>query len=63
LDTVATSIPIDKAMNPYGETILCWEMNGEDLPRDHGWPLRAIVPGYVGIRNTKWISKITLSNE
>ena len=46
-------------MNPYGETILCWEMNDEDLPRDHGWPIRVIVPGYVGIRNTKWISKMT----
>ena len=50
-------------MNPYGEVILCWEMNGTDLPRDHGWPIRIITPGYVGIRNTKWISKITLSEE
>ena len=55
IDGVGTSIPVDKALNPYGETLLCWEMNEEPLPKDHGSPMRVIVPGYVGIRNAKWI--------
>ena len=48
-------------MNPYGDVILAYKMNGEELPRDHGFPLRVIVPGYVGIRNIKWLKSITLS--
>tara|TARA_B110000503_G_scaffold135874_1_gene217213 strand:- start:1044 stop:1274 length:231 start_codon:yes stop_codon:yes gene_type:complete len=36
-------------------------MNGEDIPRDHGYPLRVVVPGYVGVRNLKWIKTITVS--
>ncbi len=38
-------------------------MNGEDLPRDHGFPLRAIVPGYAAVRNVKWLSKLELAEE
>ena len=53
IDGVKASIPIEKVMNPYGDVILAYEMNGEELPRDHGYPLRVIVPGYVGIRNIK----------
>lgn len=30
-------------------------MNGETLPRDHGFPVRVIVPGVVGARNVKWL--------
>ncbi len=39
------SIPIEKAMDPRGDCLLALEMNGEPLPRDHGYPLRALVPG------------------
>ena len=60
-DGVKASIPIEKVMNPYGDVILAYEMNGEELPKDHGFPLRVIVPGYVGIRNIKWLKSITLS--
>jgi sulfite oxidase len=44
MDGMMASIGIEKAMNPYGDVILCYEMNGEPLPRDHGYPLRVIVP-------------------
>jgi sulfite oxidase len=63
IDGVKASIPIEKVLNPYGDVILAYEMNGEELPRDHGYPLRVIVPGYVGIRNIKWLKKITLSED
>jgi DMSO/TMAO reductase YedYZ molybdopterin-dependent catalytic subunit len=42
---------------------LAYKMNGEPLPRDHGYPLRVIVPGYVGARSVKWISQIVLQKE
>lgn len=38
-------------------------MNGEALPRDHGYPLRAVVPGHVGVRNVKWVTEVVASPE
>jgi sulfite oxidase len=38
-------------------------MNGKPLPRDHGFPLRAVVPGHVAARSVKWLSRITISDE
>lgn len=55
------SIPIDKALS--SEVILAYEMNGETLSPAHGFPLRAIVPGYIGARSVKWLSDITLQTE
>ena len=57
------SIPIEKAMNPYGDVLVAYEMNGEEIPRDHGYPLRLIAPGIVGARNVKWLSRIVVSHE
>ncbi|XP_036148221.1 sulfite oxidase, mitochondrial isoform X2 [Monomorium pharaonis] len=59
----ATSIPISKAMDPRCDVILAYEMNGEPLSRDHGFPIRVIVPGVVGARNVKWLSKINVSKD
>jgi sulfite oxidase len=50
------SIPFEKACRP--EVLLAWAMNGEPLPRVHGAPLRAIVPGYIGARSVKWLERI-----
>ncbi|TFK47686.1 molybdopterin binding oxidoreductase [Heliocybe sulcata] len=38
--------------------LLAWEMNGKPLPKIHGFPLRAVVAGYIGARSTKWLYKI-----
>uniref|UniRef100_L7MAC1 Sulfite oxidase n=1 Tax=Rhipicephalus pulchellus TaxID=72859 RepID=L7MAC1_RHIPC len=56
-----SSFPAHKALDPKGDVLLAYEMNGKELPRDHGFPLRAIVPGVVGARNVKWLSRIQLS--
>ncbi len=40
------------------DLLLCWEMNGEPLPREHGFPLRLIVPGWYGIAWVKWLTRI-----
>jgi sulfite oxidase len=63
LDEMSASIGIEKAMNPYGDVIFCYEMNGEPLSRDHGFPLRALVPGYAAVRTVKWLKKLQLSKE
>lgn len=51
------SIELHKAMRP--EVLLAYEMNGQDLPRAHGAPLRVVVPGYIGARSVKWLGEIT----
>eukprot|EP00898_Chlorokybus_atmophyticus_P009131 jgi/Chlat1/9219/Chrsp98S09289 len=57
------SIPADKALNPFNDVILAYEMNGEELPADHGYPVRVVVPGVVGARQVKWLSKIVTSSD
>ena len=62
-DGVKVSIPFKKGASSFGDVILAYKMNGEDIPRDHGYPIRIIVPGYVGIRNIKWIEEIILEDD
>lgn len=54
----ARALSLEDAMQP--ETLLAWEMNGEPLPELHGFPLRLIAPGWYGIANVKWLSRITV---
>jgi sulfite oxidase len=54
-------VPIAKAMRP--ETIVAFEMNGRPLPREHGYPARTIVPGYIGARSVKWLNRIVVSDK
>ena len=42
------SFPFDKAIDPFGDVILAYQMNGVDIPRSYGYPVRAIVPGLFG---------------
>jgi hypothetical protein len=49
--------------NPYGDVLLAYEMNGEDIPLDHGYPVRAVVPGHVGVRSVKWVTAVIASAE
>ncbi len=44
------------------EVFLAFRMNGEFLPPQHGYPLRAVIPGIYGMKNVKWLSKIELVN-
>eukprot|EP00752_Nemacystus_decipiens_P016390 g14652.t1 len=58
-----SSIPAGMAVDPKGDVLLAFEMNGEPIPRDHGFPIRAVVPGVVGARNVKWLDKVIASKE
>ena len=59
VDNYTDTIPLEKALDPT--TILAWAMNGVDLPHRHGYPLRAIVPGYFGEKHVKWLTRIELT--
>jgi DMSO/TMAO reductase YedYZ molybdopterin-dependent catalytic subunit len=43
------------------DAILAWEMNGEPLTADHGFPVRVVVPGWYGVQNVKWVNAIEVS--
>jgi sulfite oxidase len=51
------SVPVAKAL--HGDVLLAWAMNGQPLPRVHGAPLRAVVPGWIGARSVKWLQRVT----
>lgn len=55
------SIPIKKVLDD--EVIIAYEMNDDELSLDHGYPIRAIVLGYSGAKNIKWLTGIKISNE
>lgn len=52
------SVPIEKALDP--DTVVATRMNGETIPAHHGYPARAITPGWVGAASCKWLSEITV---
>jgi DMSO/TMAO reductase YedYZ molybdopterin-dependent catalytic subunit len=54
----ARSLPIAKARQR--DVLLAHRMNGAELPANHGFPLRAIVPGWYGMASIKWLTKITV---
>lgn len=63
LEAYGASIPLSTALDPRNDVILAFGMNGQPLPRDHGSPLRAVVPGHVAARSVKWLSRIVISDE
>ena len=50
------TVPVKKALDP--DTLLAYEMNGQALPNEHGFPLRLIVPGWAGDSWVKWLQHI-----
>ncbi len=55
------SIPLWRAMAE--DVLLAWEVNGEPLPPEHGFPLRVVVPGWIGARSVKWLSQVHVQAE
>jgi DMSO/TMAO reductase YedYZ molybdopterin-dependent catalytic subunit len=57
-DGYDVGIPIERGLSEG--TILAYDMNGASLTGEHGYPVRAIVPGLYGMMNPKWITEIEL---
>jgi DMSO/TMAO reductase YedYZ molybdopterin-dependent catalytic subunit len=55
---VRRPVPVAKALD---DVILAYEMNGEPLPPDNGFPLRFICPSWIGVANVKWVGSIEVS--
>ena len=55
------SLPLDAALQP--DVLLAWAMNDEPLTREHGAPLRVVVPGWYGMASVKWLTAIHLLTE
>ena len=55
------SLTLAEAMRP--EVLLAFEVNGQPLPPQHGFPLRLVVPGWYGMTSVKWLRRITLLTE
>lgn len=55
----ARSLPMGKAK----DVIIAYQMNCEELSRDHGFPLRAIVPGHYAMASVKWLTGIRILTE
>ncbi len=51
----ARSIPLEKARE---DVLLAYKMNDVDLPPEHGFPVRAIVPGWYAMASVKWLTRI-----
>jgi DMSO/TMAO reductase YedYZ molybdopterin-dependent catalytic subunit len=56
LDEFSAGLPPEIAMDK--EALIVYEMNGEPLPREHGYPARLLVPGRYGMKNPKWLAII-----
>jgi DMSO/TMAO reductase YedYZ molybdopterin-dependent catalytic subunit len=55
------SLPLDEARRE--EVVLADALNGAPLPPQHGFPLRLLVPGWYGMTNVKWLTRITVLDE
>lgn len=56
----ARSMSLADALNR--DNLLCYEMNGDPLPPEHGFPVRLIAPGWYGVANVKWLTRIEVTD-
>jgi DMSO/TMAO reductase YedYZ molybdopterin-dependent catalytic subunit len=57
-DDYHDSVRLDAALNP--DALLAWEMNGNPLKMEHGYPTRLLIPGIYGMKNVKWLTGISI---
>jgi DMSO/TMAO reductase YedYZ molybdopterin-dependent catalytic subunit len=56
---VRRPLPVAKALE---DALLAYEMNGRELPPDHGFPVRLVVPGWIGVASVKWLGSLEVSD-
>jgi len=60
VDGYSVGVPLARAMDP--SSMLAYEMNGIELPQNHGYPLRAVIPGLYGMMSAKWVRQVALAD-
>lgn len=59
-DGFTRTLPLAKAL--HADTLVAWGMNGNKLPGNHGFPLRALVPGWYGMSSVKWLRAVEVTD-
>lgn len=59
IDAYVKDLPLDRVKS---DVLLAYEVNGESLTPEHGFPARLVVPGFYGTNSVKWIMRMTLSH-
>jgi DMSO/TMAO reductase YedYZ molybdopterin-dependent catalytic subunit len=59
-DGYSSALPLDAAKDP--RTLVAFGMNGKTLPREHGFPARLLIPGRYGMKNVKWLERISATS-
>lgn len=60
-DGYSDSVSVLEALDP--QVLVAWEMNGEPLPVEHGFPARLLIPGLYGLKSVKWLTRLELVSE
>lgn len=63
MDELKVRRPMSAAKALEEDTLLVYAMNGQPLPPDHGFPVRVLTPGWIGVANVKWVGGIEVSEE
>jgi nitrate reductase (NAD(P)H) len=58
-----TSVKLNWALDPNRGIMVAYKMNGETLHPDHGKPLRIVIPGQIGGRSVKWLTRIVVTSQ
>jgi DMSO/TMAO reductase YedYZ molybdopterin-dependent catalytic subunit len=61
VDAYGKDLPMQRV--DEGDVLIAYELNGEPLPQEHGFPARLFVPGYYGTNSVKWLSRIELADK
>lgn len=63
LDDLRVRRPLSVTKALAEDTLLVYAMNGEPLPPDHGFPVRLLTPGWIGVANIKWLGRLEVSEQ
>jgi sulfane dehydrogenase subunit SoxC len=63
LDDLKVRRPMSMAKAIEDDTLVVFAMNGQVLPPDHGFPVRMLTPGWIGVANIKWVGRIEVSEQ